>query len=46
MAQLPSKQVCPLCGEGGSGFIFPEMGCWDIHATDGSASGDVWLLVK
>lgn len=32
--------------EWGSGFIFPKAGCWDLHATRGSSSGDVWLLVQ
>jgi hypothetical protein len=32
--------------EWGSGFIFPVAGCWDLHATRGTASGDVWLMVQ
>jgi len=32
--------------EWGTGFIFPVVGCWDLHATRGSASGDVWLVVQ
>ena len=32
--------------EWGSGFIFPVAGCWDLHATRGTASGDVWLIVQ
>jgi hypothetical protein len=32
--------------EWGSGFTFTQTGCWDIHATRGAASGDVWLVVR
>lgn len=32
--------------EWGTGFIFPTAGCWDLHATRGTASGDVWLIVQ
>ena len=32
--------------EWGSGFIFPVAGCWNLHATRGTASGDVWLMVQ
>src|SRR5579859_3801027 len=31
--------------EWGTVFIFPVAGCWDMHATRGDASGDVWLKV-
>ena len=31
--------------EWGTVFTFPSAGCWDLHATRGSASGDVWLKV-
>ncbi|HEY6540269.1 MAG TPA: hypothetical protein VIZ18_04995 [Ktedonobacteraceae bacterium] len=31
--------------EWGTVFTFPVAGCWDLHATRGSASGDVWLKV-
>src|SRR5260370_7882 len=30
--------------EWGSGFTFPVAGCWDLHATRGASSGDVWLV--
>lgn len=32
--------------EYGTGFYFPVAGCWDLHVTDGSAVGDVWLIVS
>jgi hypothetical protein len=32
--------------EWGSGFTFPSNGCWDLHATRGTSSGDVWLVVQ
>lgn len=32
-------------GEWGTVFTFPVAGCWDLHATNGNASGDVWLKV-
>lgn len=31
--------------EWGTGFIFPEPGCWRIRIGDGVAVGDVWLKV-
>jgi hypothetical protein len=31
--------------EWGTGFVFPQAGCWDLHATRGSSAGDVWVLV-
>jgi hypothetical protein len=31
--------------EWGTVFTFPRAGCWDLHATRGNASGDVWLKV-
>jgi len=31
--------------EWGTGFNFPVVGCWDLHATRNNASGDVWLKV-
>ena len=32
--------------EWGSGLIFPVPGCWDVHTTRGSTSGDIWLIVQ
>ena len=32
--------------EWGSGITFPVAGCWDQHATRGTSSGDVWLVVQ
>lgn len=32
--------------EWGSQFLFPTAGCWDLHATRGEASGDIWLEVR
>jgi len=32
--------------EWGSEFLFPQAGCWDIHASGGKVSGDLWLMVK
>lgn len=32
--------------EWGSGFNFPVAGCWDLHMTQGTAVGDVWLVVS
>ncbi len=32
--------------EWGTGYNFPIPGCWDLHATRGTVSGDVWLLVQ
>ena len=32
--------------EWGSGITFPVAGCWDLHATRGTSSGDVWLVVQ
>lgn len=31
--------------EWGTIFTFPVAGCWDLHATRGNTSGDVWLKV-
>lgn len=31
--------------EWGTVFIFPAIGCWDIHATRDKSSGDVWLKI-
>jgi hypothetical protein len=31
--------------EWGTGFIFPEPGCWRIRISDGVVAGDVWLKV-
>lgn len=31
--------------EWGSEFIFPVPGCWNIHATRGNLSGDIWFMV-
>jgi hypothetical protein len=32
--------------EWGTGFVFPEAGCWDLHLARASGSGDVWLLAR
>ena len=32
--------------EWGTGFIFPETGCWRIHAQRADLAGDVYLLVS
>jgi hypothetical protein len=32
--------------EWGSGFTFPVAGCWDLHATRGTSSGEIWLVVQ
>jgi hypothetical protein len=32
--------------EWGTGFNFLTPGCWDLHATRDTASGDVWLVVQ
>ncbi len=32
--------------EWGSGFTFPVAGCWDLHATRGTSSGHVWLVLQ
>lgn len=32
--------------EWGSGITFSVAGCWDLHATRGPSSGDVWLVVQ
>lgn len=32
--------------EVGTGFIFPEPGCWDIHAIADRMSGDLFLVVE
>ncbi|HKF38789.1 MAG TPA: hypothetical protein VKB35_17980 [Ktedonobacteraceae bacterium] len=32
--------------EWGTVFYFPVAGCWDLHATRGTSSGDVWLVVQ
>jgi len=32
--------------EWGSGFTFPETGCWDLHVTGGPAVGDVWVVIS
>jgi hypothetical protein len=31
--------------EWGAGFVFDRAGCWDIHATAGAVTGDIWLQV-
>jgi hypothetical protein len=31
--------------EWGAGFVFDRAGCWDIHATTGAVTGDIWLRV-
>lgn len=33
-------------GEWGTGFNFPVAGCWDLHVTDGTVVGDVWIIVS
>ena len=30
----------------GTGFILPEGGCWDFHASRTDTTGDVWMLVN
>lgn len=32
--------------EWGAGFVFPQPGCWRIHASLGSTAGDIWLDVR
>lgn len=32
--------------EWGAGFVFTQVGCWQIHAGSPPAQGDVWLLVR
>ena len=32
--------------EYGTGFNFPVAGCWDLHVTDGTVVGDVWIIVS
>jgi hypothetical protein len=32
--------------EWGGYFVFPSAGCWDIQATRGSVTGDVWLVAR
>jgi len=32
--------------EWGTGFTLPTPGCWDFHATRGTAFGDIWLIVR
>jgi len=32
--------------EWGSELLFQRPGCWDLHASGGKVSGDVWVLVK
>jgi hypothetical protein len=32
--------------EVGTGFLFPEAGCWDIHADAVGMSGDLFLVVE
>ena len=34
-----------LGNEWGAGFEFPHAGCWDVQATSGSNTGDIWLAV-
>lgn len=31
--------------EWGSGYVFTSPGCWDLRATRGSATGDVWIRI-
>jgi hypothetical protein len=31
--------------EWGAGYLFDAPGCWDLHATRGNATADVWLRV-
>ncbi len=31
--------------EWGTGFILPQSGCWDFHASRADTTGDVWMLV-
>ena len=32
--------------EWGTGFIFPEAGCWGVHAQRDDLVGDLYLLVS
>jgi hypothetical protein len=32
--------------EWGTGFVFPEAGCWDLRLVRTSGSGDVWLVAR
>jgi hypothetical protein len=32
--------------EWGTFFNFPTAGCWDLHVTRGTSSGDLWIDVK
>jgi hypothetical protein len=32
--------------EWGAGFIFTQVGCWQIHAGSPPGQGDVWLLIR
>lgn len=32
-------------GEWGSGYVFTAPGCWDLRATRGHATADVWIRV-
>jgi hypothetical protein len=32
--------------EWGTGFVFPEAGCWDLHLARTLGSGDVWLVAR
>jgi hypothetical protein len=32
--------------EWGTGFVFPKAGCWDLHLSRASGSGDAWLLAQ
>lgn len=31
--------------EFGTGLVFPEAGCWDVHVSLGNLSGDVYVVV-
>jgi hypothetical protein len=33
-------------GEWGTVFKFPSSGCWNLHATLGTASGEIWIMVR
>jgi hypothetical protein len=32
--------------EWGSGWTFPQPGCWDLHAERGGVASDLWLVVR
>jgi hypothetical protein len=40
-----SSWYIPNTDEWGTGFIFPTAGCWRVHATRGTTTGDVYFLI-